>query len=753
MVDCMIQVKENESVRNVAKNSLTEVTLLEDSVFFGINGSGKSTVCEVLSQAATLTNDQSNGEEPLKVFAFDEKWRKDKVGDFIEGGSAEGVTTVKLNDGAADLEERIRKAQDDWESAKSDLKTKQDVLAAAEKAKDKVIDDVFNGERKTLEKQCSSLNGSKYRRPAIRSLLEEGNSKVLSQTEVDEQLRIANSQAPGALPQLPSLPEQWSFSDALWDEVSSTTPAAQSVTLIVNDWVREGMNTHKPGDTCQFCGGLVEAERIAALTDAIRQAEEQASSLVKEELAKCRHVSSSLAKLESALENADFTSSIYGEGLQAKNDEVLIEIGHVLKGLKKAEKLLDDRVKNPHLSIQDEKPEISSTELQTKYSALSEAHTEAVNKIEGHSANQEQAVKQLKEHCCAIDGGGWKAAAKAVSTAQKDVIEADKTHSDAQDLLSTLQKEVSTTADTAQFLDQNLSLILGENSLRVEEGNVGEGYRITRHDQRADAMSEGEKKLVSLLYFCAEFMTEDRKQSMANTVVIFDDLGSELDEARLLTVDRFISNHFTNPKPAALVYFTHSHTYLKILQSRLGGRAFPSKDKGQDIPPKSIFYEVYKDHFRGGNQSTRCRKWDDDAIKLTNDYWLSFYMVLRAFEGLLDNEVPELGTGNFCRKVLEGFSEFRAPGSELFGTRIDSILAKKNRVLSPALSKVVNGLSHTELSKTGGVLSRNEVELAVIQTLKLLQVVDPDHFRALLIKFRGKQGRRNIEAELNKRTG
>ncbi len=46
MVDCMIQVKENESVRNVAKNSLTEVTLLEDSVFFGINGSGKSTVCE-----------------------------------------------------------------------------------------------------------------------------------------------------------------------------------------------------------------------------------------------------------------------------------------------------------------------------------------------------------------------------------------------------------------------------------------------------------------------------------------------------------------------------------------------------------------------------------------------------------------------------------------------------------------------------------------------------------------------------------
>ena len=52
-------------------------------------------------------------------------------------------------------------------------------------------------------------------------------------------------------------------------------------------------------------------------------------------------------------------------------------------------------------------------------------------------------------------------------------------------------------------------------------------------------------------------------------------------------------------------------------------------------------------------------------------------MVLRAFETLQEDKVPALGTGNYCRKVLEGFTEFRAPGSERFGSRIDTILAKK----------------------------------------------------------------------------
>lgn len=128
-------------------------------------------------------------------------------------------------------------------------------------------------------------------------------------------------------------------------------------------------------------------------------------------------------------------------------------------------------------------------------------------------------------------------------------------------------------------------------------------------------------------------------------------------------------------------------------------------------------------------------------------------MVLRAFEDLQAGAVPTLGTGNFCRKVLEGFTEFRAPGDEQFGSRVDKILSEKGLSLSPALSKIVNGLSHSDLNKSGGVFSRNEVEHAVVQTFNLMRLVDEEHFLALLIKFRGKQDANSIENALQQRTG
>jgi len=749
----MIQVESNKSVKNIAENALAGIRLLPNSIFFGVNGAGKSTVCEVLSQAATLKDERPGAKEPLRIFAFDDKWRKDRVGDFVEGGSAEGVTTIKLNDGAGVLEQKIREAEKEWKATKDNVDEKERLKQSAADRQKEIVDEVAGGVRKTLEKDCPGLSGIRFKRPAIRALLEEGNSTVLSQSEVKEKLVIATSQVPGSLAQLPKLLTEWSFSNRLWEEITSKPPIDQTEILTISDWVREGVEVHKAGDSCQFCTGKVTTARMKALAHAILQAEEEASSLVKSELAECRNISSDLRKFKDTLETIDLSSSIYGVDLQAKKSEVLLEIGPLLDELQVSEELLVERVKNPRIPVQGEKPKIDFSELKEKYCLLKNSHSKATEEIAQHSQNQEAAINQLKKHCCATDGSEWSSAAEMLEKASQESAMAIKAEKDARDHLDDLKRQVSTTADTADFLDKSLGLVLGEKTLRVSEGKQGEGYRITRYEQRADGMSEGEKKLISLLYFCAEFLAEDRKRSLKNSVIIFDDLGSELDEPRLLAVDRFISNHFQNPNPAALVYFTHSHTYLKILQSRLGGRAVESKRNGQIIPRKAVFYEVYKDSFSGQKQSTLCRQWDDEAIKLTNDYWLSFYMVLRAFEDLQGGAIPPLGTGNFCRKVLEGFTEFRAPGDEQFGTRIDTILSGKDFSLSPALSKVVNGLSHSDLNKDGGVFSRNEVEHAVVQTLNLMRVVDEKHFFALLIKFRGKQDASSIGEALQQRTG
>ncbi|XCB29727.1 AAA family ATPase [Arcanobacterium hippocoleae] len=572
----------------------------------------------------------------------------------------------------------------------------------------------------------------------------------MTSKEVEDCIRIANSQKAGFLPTLPHLPVGWSFSDELWQQTTEEPPIVQTVVATLSDWVREGLATHKAGDSCQFCGGTVSAQRLKDIENAIRQAEVEAPALVKQQLGECRSARSALRDFKTKLDGVDLSSSIYSEDLPAKKAEVLLETQSVLSQLEVSEDVLNKRVKNPLSPVHSDKPNVDFSALQEKFKALEDAHSEAHEHIDQHERNKERAVDRLKRHCCATDGSGWDSAEKALKVATQAKNVAINAEHAAKTCLENLKRQVSTTAYTAEFLDKSLSLILWDRTLRVSEGNTGEGYRITRHDEKAEGMSEGEKQLVSLLYFCAEFLTEDRKQSLKNSVVIFDDLGSQLDDARLLAVDRFISNHFQNPKPAALVYFTHSHNYLKILQSRLADKAVPRRNQE---PRKAIFYEVYKDGFNSLGQSTRWRQWDDTAVGLTNDYWLSFYMVLRAFEELQNGNPPELGTGNFCRKVLEGFTEFRAPSSDNFGSRMDAILAQGEFKLSPALSRIVNNLSHTDLNRSGGVLSRNEIEVAVIHTLNFLRIVDTKHFNGLLVRFRSKERARALEADLVKRTG
>lgn len=742
----MIQVKSNESLRNVAKDSLVGVQLLTDSVFFGINGAGKTTVCEVLSRATSFDDNRKDNSEPILVYAFDDQWRRDKVGDFIEGGSAKGVTTVVLSDEAGDLEKRMRKAQEKRELARRDVAAKRQREEDATKNLDLVVDAVANGVRKDLQKKCANLSGRQFQRREIKALLESGEASPLAENVVQEKIRIANSDDPGFLPDLPNLPDGWMFSDELWQKTTEKSTITQTVAMAINDWVRDGMNRHKVGDPCQFCGGEVTEQRLESLGHAIRQVEAEAPALVKSELQECESAISALKDFKVVLDSTNLDNSIYRSELSSQKAEVLLEVQEVVAQLEYSANILGERMKNPYGSIQGDKPDVQFSALQAKYKALEASHNDVSAKIVEHAANKKRAIELLKKHCCAVDGGGWSSAKQALNDAMEEVRVAIENEEIAKTDLENLRKQVSTTAATAKFLDEALCMILGDGNLRVSEGNIGEGYRITRKGEKALAMSEGEKKLVSLLYFCAEFLAEDRKQSLKNSVVIFDDLGSELDEARLLAVDRFITGHFQDPKPASLVYFTHSHTYLKILQSRLADKAVPKK---HGEARKAVFYEVYKDNFGCVDQSTRCRPWDDDAVRLTNDYWLSFFMVLRAFEDLQKGNPPDLGTGNFCRKVLEGFTEFRAPNSNNFGSRIDTIIAQEKIPMSPALSKIVNNLSHTDLDRSGGVLSRNEVEAAVIQTLNFLRTVDFKHFHALLVKFKGKELAKKLESDIS----
>ena len=122
----------------------------------------------MIKKYATLIDTDDNTGEPINVYAFDSQWRNDRVGEFIEGGSAQGVVTVNLGNGAKNLENKIKDAEKQLESAKKERKQKQLAAEKAKKELDSVVEKVSKGVRVSLSSACPSLSGKKFQRPEIK---------------------------------------------------------------------------------------------------------------------------------------------------------------------------------------------------------------------------------------------------------------------------------------------------------------------------------------------------------------------------------------------------------------------------------------------------------------------------------------------------------------------------------------------------------------------------------------------------------
>ena len=737
----MFEVKSNAPFRNVHADALKSLKLLKHSVFFGVNGAGKSTVCQILQEHTKYQNPTEI--QPL-VYAFDERWRETNVGDFVKGGSAREVTTVNLAENAGDIEDSIRGKKKLLDQALADVEVEKTKIANITKELSRIKDTVFNGERKTLESKCDELTSRKFNRNQIEKVLARGNLTLLSSTELEEHLTIAAASTPEMPPLLPPEPQRWAFSDEVWAEVNNGLPALDMAVETITAWARKGFERHKAGDFCEFCAGEVTQARLDEIKNAIDFAEQGISEQTSAALAECSECLTSLEQYKALVEHLTLSSDTYDNDLSDKKTQFLLAIEQLLKNLRTAETQLTMRIDAPWDQFDFEKPNTSFSEFDKKLKSLETELDLLRGKISDHAANKHNAITKLREHCCAKDGANWEATNTRLSEAENSLNGKRSKVAKLEQELKELESSISTTARTAEFLDENLSLILGDKVLRVKQGNPGEGYVITRDGDPATDMSEGEKKLVSLLYFCAEFETEERKSSMSNSIILLDDLGSELDDTRLLATDRFVSDHFSKLNPAALVYFTHSHSHLRILQNRLASKVtHPKRATAQ-------FFEVYKQSYDSSDRTTRVRKWDSEAVTLINDYWLSFYLVTKEFSALIEETPPSLASGNYCRKALEGFTEFKSPVDSKFGAAINNLLSKHPAKFSPSLSKVVNELSHSGVARTGGALSRNELEQAVVQTLSFMRAIDSDHFSQLLQRVRGKETAKNITQALDR---
>ncbi|GAB3595136.1 hypothetical protein CFAEC_06490 [Corynebacterium faecale] len=728
----MLTIQANQKFRNVSANSLENLRVYKDSVFYGINGSGKSTICELLSNPERYEFSTTDGDPISEVFAFNRSWRDKTVGDFTSGGSAKGVTTVLMGDDAGNLQRVIKKKEKELSRQKAIVQEKRKTLKRAGDRLTAIKDNVFNGIRKELASECGALSGNAFNRNKIEKLLRQGPSNRLNDEEVLNALGIIKATSPGSLSDLPPAPRLWAPDPGVWDELRSSAVSSDQIQLIVTNWMQEGMDQHVAGDSCKFCAGIVSQARLDELQKALDDSNSKITATIAQASKSCDLAISHLEMFKSSMKTVILKSVQFETLLDDDREKVIEAVEDLLKVYNQISSLLTKRKNDLTFEYSGPALELPFSEFDYAQKRLVDSYSKAREALESHEVHKARAEDQLKDHCCAVDGDGWKDATEEVERSQVDLTQAEDQQGEIEQSLEELFDGLSVTTETAQFIDRHLQLILGDDTLRVTVGREDEGYRITRRDQVAADMSEGEKKLISLLYFCAEFRSKERLDKVKRSVVLFDDLGSELDDSRLIAVDRFITETFSNQRPLAILYFTHSYSHFKLLISRLGKRAAPSGTRDKPEQPSAGFYEIYKELFSESEQTTKVEKWDLKTLKLTSDYALSFYMVLKNMNKVIEGKPISFGTGNYCRKVLEGFTEFKSPTSTEFGSRIDHLCRGENKPISASLSRLVNMLSHSSLDQESGILSRQEMQTGLVQTLLFVHEIDSAHFELMV---------------------
>lgn len=719
-----IQVSKNAPNRNVAENALKGFQLYKTTIVYGINGSGKSTVCETLKYKSHFLQDGIG--KNFNIHAFDKEWIKENVGDFIEGGSADGITTIRMGKGTQKLEEEIRRARKLIQTQRGEVERLTKQIGSLGERKLQIINEVFKGERSDLSKRCDSLEGRKFNRRKIEEILETNKTNRLTPIDVSNYIEIAN-QTEAPLPiSIPELPDIWVINKQT--ETELMRPPQRSDDLLVDSWIKEGLERHKVKDACELCGGIFTNKRKGDLEAALVTLERENNVILVQQFEKCKASKTEWRRYIENIDSVPNRCNVYQFDFTESKSELKLQIKQYLIYLTEASRLLEDKIKDFKVPTSEHIPTFNPSDIYNSHNALREISDQHSQMIRDYSKNRSEAIETLQIHCCSVDGTDWNNYKRELKDTQRSLTDANRSLQENLENLKKLQHSASTTAEVADFIEKHLAIILGSSSLKVATDPDNGTYVIRRGSNVADAMSEGERKIIAALYFLATLKSQETEGKLSETIILMDDVGSEIDDSRLMMLSRIITNEISGlpSSPAAIVHFTHSEAYFKILRRKLNTEKLTNRKAG--------VYEVFKNPAKP-NQNTEIIAWRSEPALLVNDYWLAFYMLVSGLKDLTNGKAPHVSVGNFSRKAIEAFTEFKAPGSSKVGVRVNALMEKHNIPANPALSELLNTVSHGGLTDSGGILSHEKMRQSLIGAANFIFLCDRFHFDAMLEKF------------------
>ncbi|MBR7791847.1 AAA family ATPase [Undibacterium sp. FT147W] len=757
------------------------------NIFYGRNYSGKTTLSRILRalETGSISDKYRSPEFQLSfdggsnatqsslsnhgqvVRVFNEDFVKDNLRFIVDDEQTINSFAI-LGEDNTKLEEEIEKHEAELGSEEDKSGLLGELFGAEEKFKEsrKAYDEKSSElEKKLSDKANKSGTGIKHNKffgdatynvPKIKkdiAVVTEDTYSPLSTEQVGKFHDLLREEPKPNIPESSLFNLQYTAIATKANElIGKKIQASDPIQELLNDaalaaWVRTGRSHHHgKKDKCAFCGSDLPQDLWEKLDKHFNQDSEELRQALEALLGSIERERSRVPNLLK-IKNSDFYSSFTAD-LDSLTDQLSTlskSYSESLVSIKEQIEKRRDDIFTPLEFKTTDSVEKDLNAIRDSYEELRNGSNEFTASLSA-SQSDARAALRLYEVYTFVTNIKYEDEFAAIEALHKVIFNAEEVRNAAKEKvdvkrekIAELKAQLKDESKGADRVNDYLNNFFGHQSLSLEAieetpGNASSGYRfeVTRNDEKAFHLSEGECSLIAFCYFMAKL--EDIETKGNQPIIWIDDPICSLDANHIFFVYSLINAEIVKPEQyedggeikerdrfKQLFISTHNLDFLKYLK-RLPGALNKNKsqyfiltrtDQESNITLMPRYLKEYVTEFNFlFHQIYKCANANIESCE-NYDYYYNF--------------------GNNARKFLEAFLYYKYPNA----VEKDDKLARffGGDALAVSLTDRINN----EYSHLEGIFERSvqPIDVPEMRTvakfiLRKIQEKDPDQYTALL---------------------
>ncbi|WP_232415397.1 MULTISPECIES: AAA family ATPase [Methylotenera] len=538
--------------------------------------------------------------------------------------------------------------------------------------------------------------------------------------------------------------------------LEQTVVASSISTLVENTelagWVQHGLDLHESSEICHFCDQTIPASRIASLEAHFNDQFKILQTNIAELIGEVEELETTVKsrQLPTKAQLYEHLQPTYEKALLTSNQQsalLLTYLNNLKQTLftKRAEpfkKLSTFSLMRGYEPAGGETPTLIKVleAVLVGFSAWgallgANALEEVVKIIKAHNSHTDNFDKEAKSARRELEQdevlrtfNAWeKLQGKSNSTTE----DLEKTMSELKSLrkeIIALEKDIRQHRKPAEELNVELASYLGRDELRfVVKDN---GYTISRGDQPAVHLSEGERTSIAFMYFLKSL--KDTGFDIKNGIVVIDDPVSSLDANSLYCAFGHMKAYTRDA--AQLFVLTHNFAFFRQVKNWFNAEGRFLHKPYNPAKSTDVHFYMLNCEINEKGRNAKLETLDPLLHAHESEYHYLFSCVQEGSAKEHPKKLNEVyGMPNIARRLLESFLAFRIPGKagelrqqvEL----LNGDVAKKARIV-----RFLHTYSHADrIAEPEHDLSLlSEAPTVLKEILELIQVNDPMHYKAML---------------------